>query len=112
MTIASRILMTAGENVGAAPDGTYYLYIRDDGVVMKVDSNASQTIVGRDGSQIPSLGEITNVDATSAEIGHFLTKVGINSFAFTPPIAGPQGDQGDQGIQGITGDTGDEPAHE
>ncbi len=69
MTIASRLVLVAGESSGPAPEGKYYIYARDDGVMMRVDDVGEEVIIGRDGSQIPSLGELANVDTTNVEIG-------------------------------------------
>jgi hypothetical protein len=82
--LASRIILTAGKSVNPAPTGKYYLYLRDDGVFIRVDDQGQQEIVGRDGTQIPKLVELTDVmDTDSIRDGDILVKHG-NKFIFQP----------------------------
>jgi len=74
MTIASRIALTPGVVNDPAPKGMYYIAIREDGVLVRIDENKNETIIGRDGTQLISLNEMIDVDTINAVNGQYLIK--------------------------------------
>ena len=88
MTIASSIILFPGTEVAAAPAGKHRLYLRTDGTLMKMDDQGVAIIVGREGTQNPSLNEITDVNATG-DVGDVLTKLPDGSFKIEPLPAFP-----------------------
>lgn len=87
MTKASRIVLTKGEIVDPAPEGMSYLSLDTNGILIRVDDNGVQHIVGRDGTQIPSLSSLPDVSIEDASIGDILTKT-ETGFKLLPPIQG------------------------
>ena len=88
--VASSIILTPGTSPGPAPAGKHRLYQRTDGVMVRIDEAGTETIVGRDGTQIPSFGELSDVDLTDVSDDQTIKLVN-GLWVPTDLVAGPTG---------------------